>query len=109
MRTIFGAIRLVPVNPTPTTLGEMVTAPLSKVAWHVDNTDGSQSLQVYVEGKLAAASNYVPLPLSDTIPAGKGQIFEVDCSSLYAVRLRGIASGAGLTANVADSNLSQGY
>lgn len=109
MRPTFGPVRPVPVNPTPTTLSEVICPQLSRVAIQADNTDGSQSLSVYAEGKLAADSSYARLPLSDTVQAGGSQIFEVDCSSLYSVRFRGVASGGGLTANIADSNLSQGY
>jgi hypothetical protein len=69
----------------------------------VENTDGSQTLSCVINRRLTASSAWSESSLPDLadIPAGQARCVDIDCRGTYELEVRGTASGAGLTANVA--------
>jgi hypothetical protein len=92
----------VSVAPTTTTMVTLDVRDTDMAAVAVKNLDGSQTLSVTVSSRIHPALDWAPSTLADlsSIPAGATRSVQVDTRRLDALLLEGVASGAGLTAEV---------
>ncbi len=92
----------VPVAPSPSTMMRLTTEGYDQATLEVFNTDVSQVLTVSVwrsatrDGELSES----PTTLFYAIQPGKSKCVDLDVSGSLRLELRGVASGAGLTAEV---------
>lgn len=96
------ASRPASVLPTPTTILRAHTREFDRLTCDVENTDGSQTLTVYVWRRAASGSAYSKSDYDAmvSIPAGESRCVDLDVGGTLDIELRAQASGIGLSCNV---------
>jgi hypothetical protein len=91
------------VDPTPDVIATVDVRDTRIVSIYVKNLDGAQTLSVTIQTRGTLDADFSERLVFDeltAIPAGKARTIDFDCGTQSELQLTGIASGAGLLADV---------